>query len=201
MPFIPAPLTAQVEVNARLDSLPVQNVFRFQNDNGISQANLDVLVSNVASWVIDQYAPAQSNQLVFQATYAFDISAQISVEATDTSTTGITGSQVVESEPNNVSKFVMWETGFRGRSAKGGFHWLSIPTDQITQNTISNSYATTMTAVAGSLIGLGAMGPGWQLVVASFQFNNAPRTTAALFTVNGVVLPNNRVGSMAGRMH
>lgn len=200
MAFIPAPQTAKVELNATLDTLPVQNVFWFQNDTGITQAKLQVLADNVANWAAGPYAAQLPNALTFGKVVATDWSSQISLQAESSDAQGEVGQNVSEQEPNNVSKLVQFNTSFRGRSARGGFHWMALPNAEVVKNTINGPYISSMLAVAGALVGLGAMGPGWQLVIASFQFNNAPRNVAALFVVQSVTVANLRVGSMRGRL-
>lgn len=200
MAFIPAPETAQVQVTATKDGLPLENVFNVQKDGGWSSGTLTNLVTVFREYWEDNAPTLMPNDLVFNQVIATDISEQISIQEEANFTGGTVGTLGGQPMPNHVSKLCTLSTGLRGRSARGGIHWLGFSENVVQSNTIDSSYLNSMDSFLTGLLNYVSTNTGGSIVVVSRQFNNAPRLVAALFVVQGISFANARVGSMRGRL-
>lgn len=199
-PFIPAPLTAQVEMRYLQGGEPVENVYHVKGTSEWTATTLGALATAFENWEV---AHAQSRR--HSTTTLLSVKA-IALVAADgafiISSVDIVGTATGIELPNNATIALKAETGLRGRSRRGRTYWIGLSTDMtdsLNRNQLVDAWRIALLDAMNQLT-ITAFPNGGQLVVASFAANNAWRSTALLTPITGYTLTDVTIDSQRRRL-
>lgn len=184
MAFIPLPLTAEVVLRYSWQNQQVANVFHVRSNAGWTAENLVLLGQTFVTWWDDAMRPLVSNTVTLNEVVCTDFSVEDGRGVIVTDGLPLTGALTEESVPNNVSLAVKWTTGFTGRSFRGRSYHVGLTIAQVTANAVDSTPLAAITA-AWTLLRTRMIAADYELVVASRQFNNAPRTVGVVTPIIG----------------
>lgn len=187
MAFIPAERTARATIEYMLFGHLCVNVFHMQNDVDWTAGSLGGLTSLLNNWWDDHLKGLTSQDVEFYRSTARDVSIESGPVIINGDMTGTNGTTAFASLPSNVAAVISWRTGLAGRTRRGRTYYAGIPITSRTGDTMSEGLQTALVSAGEALIGACNDGD-YPLVVASYQFNKAPRTTALLTPVTTVIV-------------
>lgn len=199
MPFVSVPDTAEIIIQGDIAGQPIANVVGAAHIGLYTQADLDVLATDVDSWVETWYKPMFANSVQYNQTHVRGLNTIIDLESADGSSVG-PGTRAGGGMPANASFCVTLRTGKTGRSARGRFYaWPYTTTDLVTSQTVTSTYANDI-ATAVDQLRLAISGAGFQMVIISRRSGNAPRTVGVTTPVTQVQSRNIDIDSMRHRL-
>lgn len=158
MPFVPVNNVAMLEIRQLLDAQQVENTLYFLNETGWTAGELLTLATNAAVWHSNNMLPLLSQSLTLHECFVTDLTTSTSGVAVFPVSPPGSGSVIEESMSNNVAACVSIRTAKRGRANRGRNFIAGIPTNVVTHNTLSttfadaivDAYATLRTTMAAS---------------------------------------------------
>lgn len=198
MAFVPALNVLRVAVqyiSSRGES--AVNVLHFRDQLGaIDGARVAELFDQLDAWYTNDWADLASNTWQTDFYSAVDLTVPEGAVYTRVSTaTGGSSSQALPAQ-NTIA--VSLRTGFSGRSRRGRIYHVGLAEDMTENSTLTSAASATFITTYTSLL-TSVNNVDWQLVVASFVSNGAPRTTALISPVTNVILTDVIVDSMDKR--
>jgi len=204
MPFIPVANAAKVACKFTAYGQQFINTLWFTKSGGWTSEDLIDLCTAVNSWVVAEYAPLMSNDYSFEGSTAVDMSAEGQEGVEVPVTPPEEGGNVVAGLPGNVTGAIKFLTGFTGRNNRGRNYFVGLGENQVTGNTLSDSFTSAIIAaydaLASYLVGLAA-----EHVVASLysgvdvNHKPIPRTAGVTKTVTQYAM-DKLVDSMRKRL-
>lgn len=197
MAFQPAPSIAHAALEGKVDNQLTINDLFFFSSGTITQASLQLLSDNLATWFTDNLAPLLSDDWTAVRVRCADLTTATGLvaESAAVAAGGVTG----EANPNNVAACVSIRTAQRGRSGRGRNFVPGIPGSLVTLNTIDAGLISDLIAAYTTLIGVGTFTAGWQWVVLSRVTGGSPRANGIGIPVTSVTMVGNSVRSMRSR--
>lgn len=200
MPFVPVPNTALVEIRLQQDSQKVENTLYFELGTGWDATSLGDLGTSVITWWETFMSPLTSNTVVLREVVCTDLTSDIAPSIVSTPGTLVTGDDINEALPNNVSLAISFRTAGRGRSSRGRNYFVGITDEHVAGNTAESGFVSDLTA-AYLALGLGGsfdVDAIW-CVVSRFH-NNAPRTTGIATPITSVSVVDDTIDSQRRRL-
>lgn len=186
-PFIPFENTAKVELLFTLNGNTCENVWYFHNTAGsFSTVEMAVLASNIHGWYNSLYKTIQPAQVSATMIRVTDMTTQTSAGIEYTSGFPIVGTRGGSVSPANVTVAIKWLTGLRGRSYRGRTYVVGVAKDDVTGDTVTNTYLGSLNDVFQGFLDLDIA--DWEFVVASYFNDGAWRTTGVITPVTGVAI-------------
>jgi len=160
MPFIPVADAAKVALKFTAYGQQFINTLWFTKSGGWTAEDLIDLCTAVNSWAIAEYVPLMSNEYSYEGSTAVDMSAEGQEGVEVPVVPPEEGGNVVAGLPGNVTAAIKFLTGFTGRSNRGRNYFVGLGENQVTGNTLSDSFTTAIIgafdALASYLTGLAA---------------------------------------------
>lgn len=200
MVFIPAVNTAQVNLRYTIEGNPAENTLYFQRDQAIDQTSLDLLTLDMAAWYNAYFAPRCKTSVVGSEVYSVDLTTQDGLYSTSNINNGFPGSIIsTSSVPASVAPCMSFRTAQRGRSGRGRNYLPSPAGQELTANNfITPTYMSGWLATYQRLVDDPELTYTW--VVCSRFFNKAPRATAVLYPITGLMFSDNVVDTQRRRL-
>lgn len=199
MPFVPAPNIVMVEMRALLSGQKVENRINVNVLHEPVPADLDALTVYFWDWWQNTYAPLLSTNAVLSEVVATSLHEENGIQDTYAPSALVAGENLTRAMPNEVSLCVSLRTGTRGRSARGRFYWLCVPSGEMAdENTVEPLFGSAcVSAVQVMINGLEDIG---QPTIVSYRTNNAPRVGGPVyFPIDSAQLVDLQVDSMKRR--
>lgn len=187
MAFIPAVRTARATIEYALFGHQCVNVFHMQNDVDWTEASLQGLTALLTTWWTTTLAIHQSSDVNYVRSTARDVSTAEGLIIINGDGSGTNGTQAFASLPGNVAACISWRTGLSGRTRRGRSYIAGLPINARTGDSLTEGNIGALVDAGEALIA-DCLDGGYPLVVASYQLNNAPRTTALLTPVTNVIV-------------
>lgn len=199
MPFVPAPNIVMVELRATNAGQRIENRFMFNVQVGSPGGALQPLATLCWDWWQNTYAAVLPSTVALVESVATDLSSINGGQFTYAPATGVVGGNLTSPLPNEVSLAVSLRSSARGRSARGRFYVLAIPSgEMVDPNTVETVYASQCVSAAQTLINDAQdVAP---LTIVSYRTNNAPRPGGPVyFPVVSAVIVDRVVDSQKRR--
>jgi len=136
MAYQPVPDTVGVEIRGTLLGQQVENTLYYKYVSPPDEAELADLAEVVADTFIAEWLPLLPAGWIGREVYVRDLSAPITVQATDISILGLAGGQGGETAPSYVTIAVARRSGLTGRSARGRIFWMGLSEVQLQGNLV-----------------------------------------------------------------
>lgn len=174
MPFVPAPNIIMCELRAVNAGQKIENRFMFNAQGPVTPILLQTVATLCWDWWQLTYAPLLPQSVALVESVATDLTAADGAQFTYSPATGVTGGNLTGPLPNEVSLAVSLRSTSRGRSARGRFYVLAIPSGEMADaNSVEAIYAGGLVSAAQQLINDSQdVAP---MVIVSYRTNNAPR--------------------------
>lgn len=199
MPFIPVPNVVMCEIRATLDAQQIENTMYFEFNTVPTAADVQTIADTMNNWWGQNILPHLSQDYTMREVYATDLTEQTGPTATATGFLPAGGGDVVESESNNNALCVSFRTAARGRTGRGRNYISGIPTNQVTNNTVSQTFVDQIVgAYNGLQAGLDAI--GWTWVVVSRHFNGVDRAVGVARPVTAAIVVDRVIDSQRRRL-
>lgn len=177
MAFVPVPSGIKIAVEYSLNGQLVVNVYYVTTTNPIITANLTALCDIFINWWSTNQRPNFTTSMFLERVVATDVSVPDGLQVVRDVSPPVAGTATGATAPNNVAIVLSKRTGFSGRSYRGRTYYAGIAAAEVADNILSSALVTALLVDATALsAALGSAGYTW--VVASFQENGVPRTTA-----------------------
>lgn len=200
MAFIPVQDVAMVELRMLLGNKQVENTLYFEASAGVNESNMNALAAAVKVWWATNMVSLVSQSLALIEVYVTDLTSQTGPTVSYTTDLPITGTVTGDLMPGNVSLAVSFRTSGRGRSSRGRNYLTGFVESQVVGDVINAGNTDPYQAAYEEMVGAGTLVAGWQWVVVSRFFNNAPRTAGLSQPVTAVVVVDPFVDSMRSRL-
>jgi len=198
MAFIPLPNGVKVELKWTSNGVAVVNILWFTK----AIINISVDFPLLGAALVEWWGTTQASS--FPSTIQLD-----EVVITDWREEGgeqlifntllpIAGTNSSPALPNNVALVVTKKSIFTGRSSRGRRYICGLTEGNVSGNTVGGTFATDIAAGEVALYE-GAADAGWQGVIASFEHNNAPRTSGVAVPI-AFISANTRVDTQRRRL-
>lgn len=173
------------------------NVLHFRHTGGaITAPQVENLFDALDTWFSTYWADLASNTWQTDFYSAVDLTVEGGAVYSRVSTA--TGGSTAQALPAHDTVAVSLRSGFSGRSRRGRIYHVGLAEDMTENSTLTNAASATFITTYTALLAAAA-GEGWELVIASFISNGAPRTTALITPVTNVILTDVIVDSMDKR--
>jgi hypothetical protein len=171
--------TVAAEMRMTLAGQRIENTLYFQREEGWSEAQIEQLGQDLATWWGAELAPVLVDDLSLTEVYLVDRSSDTGPTVTHTDGLPLVGLQATTPPPNNVAFCISFRSAGRGRSSRGRNYVPGIRGNQITDcvlssgdaNAIRDAYQALPTYLTESEV-------TW--VIASQFHNGAPRPSGGL---------------------
>lgn len=198
MAFIPATNVLRVAVqyiSSRGEN--AVNVMHFRDLSGaIDDTRVELLFDALDAWYLNEWADLASNTWQTDFYSAVDLTGPDGAVYTRVSTA--TGGSSAQALPAQNTVAVSLRSGFSGRSRRGRIYHVGLAEDMTENSTLTSSASATFITTYTALLTRVAA-ENWQLVIASFVSNGAPRAAALITPVTNVILTDVIVDSMDKR--
>jgi len=200
MPFVPAVDTVRLAIEfTDVLNNPAANVLHFRKLGGaVVAADLDLLFDYVETWLQGEWEPMATDQWTATRLTARVMTTQFGLVAARS--IAKQGNVAVEREPANVTVAVAFKSGLAGRTRNGRIYHVGTTPAQIVGDTVTSAFATQLLNLYNELIANAVGETGMELVIASYQENGVPRTTALLTPVTNAALTDLTTDSMRRRL-
>lgn len=183
MAFIPLPSGIRVAVEYIQNGQVVVNVYHVTTAQPITTVNLTALAQILVDWWTTDMRQNFVQAIGLQRVTVTDVSVANGLQVINQQSPVIPGTIVGAAAPNNVAIVATQRTGFSGRSFRGRNYFAGVAAAEIADNFISSTYAGNVINDMNSLATRLSAG-GFQLVVASYRANGAPRVTGVATPVS-----------------
>lgn len=183
MVFIPATNTLRITLEYTLNGNVVVNVFYLRKNAPILSVNLNTVAASLVSWYTTYVKPHVNSGLSLNKIILRDMTTANSATLDYIVNPAVVGAGVDAPLPANVAQVVTLRTGLSGRSYRGRVYMAGLGEAQVTGNDVNS---TTSVGMATAWLNLNSFvtAQGFELVIASFRANGAPRANAVLTPVN-----------------
>ena len=198
MAFIPATNTLRLAINyISANGETATNVIHVRYTLGaITGAAVTALFNALDTWFNTSWAPNASTS------WQTDLYSAVDLTAVDgpvyTRVNAISGDNTLGPLPAQNTVAISFRTGLSGRSRRGRLYHVGLSKDQVTASTLASGVAAALITAYSELVDA-FIDIDWELVIASFVSNGAPRAAALLTPVNQVILSDPIVDSMDTR--
>lgn len=200
MPFVPVVNAARVEVRFTWNLQRVENTLWFLKSAPIGVGDIEILIADVRDHWIANMIPLQPNEVQLSEVFGRDYTNDESYEATVNPAAPTFGTYGNNALPNNVTISLKLGTGLAGRANRGRNYWIGLIESEVTQNTVSASFITAITAAYATMIGFESVSAGWTWVVVSFQENGVVRASGQSLSVTSVNVADPIIDSQRRRL-
>jgi len=180
MAFITLPGGVKVEVKFTVNGQVVVNIYHFTTSDPITTVNLSLLCEAIKSAWQANLRAACSDQTSLVELIATDVSEEDGIQVSYTTGLPDAGDDPVDTLPNNVAIVISNKSVFTGRSRRGRTYVAGFSRGFVDDNTPSPTLISALLAYQAD-VKLNAAAEGFDVGVASYVNDGAPRTTA-LFT-------------------
>jgi len=181
MPFVAAPNIVMAEFLATKDGQLIENRVHVNMLAEPTLANMGTLNTALVSWLTTDYANRLPQEVVITGCKLTSLHTQNAVQLN--TALNLVGVVAGGAMPNEVSYCVSLRSGFIGRSARGRFYVLGVPSGVMTsQNRVNSAYRTNITNTVGALRTTIA-GTGFLQVIVSFVSGGVPRPGGPVYFV------------------
>ncbi len=198
MAFIPLPAGIRVAVEYTLDGKPVVNIYHISDDNPITQIRLDLVAAIFVNWWDTYLYLRMSNQIALVSVTATDVSVANGGQSIDAPVSPIPGDGVLAAATSQTALVVSLRTPKTGRSFRGRSYLAGLTRSEFTDNDVTTTFATNVAADFLELIS-DLNTNNFNLIVASYQEDGAPRTTGVATNVTTLIV-NTRVDTQRRRI-
>jgi hypothetical protein len=205
MPFVPVPLTAEVELRYLIANQKTENTLYFRKETAWTETDLTNLGLNIIAWWLTNMAPLISDELTLREAYVTSLASATAPAVTVPAAEGDTGEDTNPADANNVALAISFRTNTRGRSFRGRNYVVGIPKNQVGQSLVNPTQVAAYVA-AYDLIRSGGMLPAddWGVVsrFSGVDVNGdpIPRTTGVFTIISAVLATDNTVDSQRRRL-
>lgn len=198
MPFIPAENTVRTAIEyLSTYGDTAANVQHYRFDGGApAAADIDDLHDAIKDWLTTDWGNAASNQWQTDLITSTDLTVPDGIQVTSLFTQP--GYLTSPALPSQDTIAVSMRTGLSGRSRRGRNYHVGLAENQVEGSRLLLAAATNIITAWFPLIAK-VQAAGWTLVIASFQANKLPRTTALLTPVTDMILTDTVIDSMDTR--
>jgi hypothetical protein len=199
MAFVPAPNIMMVELRATNAGQKIENRFMFNQMGPVTPSGLQDIATLAWNWWQNSYAEFLPSTVALVESVATDLTTLNGPQFTYAPASGVIGGNLTSPLPNEVSLAVSLRSTARGRSARGRFYVLAIPSGEMADaNSVESLYASGLVSAAQTLINDSQdVAP---LTIVSYRTNNAPRPGGPVyFPVSSAVVVDLVVDSMKRR--
>lgn len=154
MPHQDVPSVVKAEVNFKDDFTTMMNVFYFHAVNAITEALLDALFATLTDWLTTYWAPIASDRIHAYEITLTDLSSLAGRRKTYPIEPDIRGGLNEEPMPANSTVAIKASVGHRGRGKNGRVFWIGLTETQVTGDTLTGGFGTTVTTAMNGLITL-----------------------------------------------
>lgn len=200
MAFQAVPDTVEVTVVYEQNLERITNTFHAKKAGGYDQAAITTLAELVDDLVQTFLLPVMSFNASYEHTEVRGLAVENDLFALNQDGVG-PGQDVSEGLPNNVTVSIKKNSGFTGRSARGRWYFVALPSNGLASN--ENQWLqTTMDDVleAVEALRLGVLTGPWVPVIVSRFTAGAPRPEGVTFDWISSVTVNRNVDSQRGRL-
>lgn len=198
--FIPAALTARVNINYLGNGQHMANVLHFRNATGWDETSLATLADKVLLAWTHNLQSLTSNAIQVDSVQATDVSTESGVGVVlDGGSTFGTNTDAAGA-PNNVTAATKFGSGLTGRSFRGRVYFVGMTKAQTTGNALSTGVATALTNAWEDFFQEIFDSTAAEHVIVSYCHNKAWRTTAVVTPVTQYST-NNDSDSMRRRLN
>lgn len=199
-PFVPLPLTAQIEMIFLQDGQVTENVYHVQGTAAWDGTSLPDLANQFLAWETTIGKNNRTTGVILTKIRARDMSTQFGIvmEVAES----IPGTETSATLPNNATIAMKWTCGLAGRSQRGRTYHIGLPSDYLAgdgQHVSTTAVANLEDMYRYPLLHI-TFTNGGKLVVASRRHNNAWRTTGQLTPILDAVLSDTFVDSQRRRL-
>jgi len=188
-----------VEARASVAGQNVENRFMLNALHAVAPSDLENAAINIWNWWEIVYAPQLPGSVLLREVVSTDLTLQNGQQFTYAPDTTTTGTAAGGALPNEVSVCVSLRSTARGRSSRGRFFTLAVPSlAMVDANNISAAYRSALTSAAQTLITNNlAIAP---ITIVSYFSNNVPRPGGPVyFPVTTALIVDTVVDSMRRR--
>lgn len=201
MAFIPVFNTAQIEIRAANQGVPVENTWYAEKVTPWTQSSLDDLTAAVANAVGAGWLAQLPSTWVGTEVYAKDLTAPIAFQSTDVTIAGMPGLATGTPLPNNVTLAIARRSGLTGRSARGRIFWMGMTQLFLDTNENFVSSGTAGVLVANcEEVDIAIATVGATSVIVSRFTGGAARVVGETFPVADWIVTDLRVDTMRERL-
>lgn len=143
----PVPDTIGLEIRGTLNGQDVENTFYYRYIAVPDESELQTLVNTVGEYWEEEALAVLPNQWVGREVYARDLAAPITVQASDSSISGLNGSGAGQTMPGFNTLAIARRSGLTGRSARGRIFWMGLDETWVNGNSITAGVADLMVDV------------------------------------------------------
>lgn len=188
MAFIPTANTLKTVIRFSQFGRIYTNTLHWSKSGGWPQGQaIDACNEIFATWK-DEVLPGQSNTVTLENVVGYDMSDVEGYVVTNTLGTPGAGSQSSPGLPGNTTVTVSLRTANRGKSGRGRIYWIGLTEAQVTANALGTGVSEDIKGRFDVFWTLVESAISADLVVVSFQLNNAPRAVGlAQNVINTIV--------------
>lgn len=181
MPFVAAPNIVMAEFVGLKDGQIIENRVHVNMLAEPTLASMGTLSTALVSWLTTDYANRLPQEVTITSLKLTSLHTQNAVQlVTPLTLVGVVAGGAM---PNEVSYCVSLRSGFIGRSARGRFYVLGVPSGVMTsQNRVNSAYRANITGTVGALRTTIAS-TGFLQVIVSFISNGVPRPGGPVYFV------------------
>jgi hypothetical protein len=198
--FIPANNTLEVEFRYNWRSQQVEDRIRFEKSDGWNEDDAATLGAALVDWYGATLRHLQCTDITLNELQMTNLETEDGFSITYNTGLPLAGLVAEESCTNNVTLCCSLRSANRGRSARGRIYPPGLRKTQISGNTWDADYAELLRGYLEQLTTADVVGEGINLVITSYQHNNAPRVAAVNYQVLAVSLVDLTVDSQRRRL-
>lgn len=187
------------ELRMTLAGQKCENTLYFEQTEPWDITAMGTLADELIGWWGTHYAPNVSDEVSLNEVYITNLSSVDALAIGFTTGLPVTGTQLGDPLPNNVSICVSFRTSNRGRSARGRNYILGLIENDVVSNEVSVQRVNAITAAYALLIGIAAGLNATWVVVSRFH-NQAPRAAAVRYLIREVIIVDRTVDSQRRRL-
>lgn len=196
MAAVAVPNVAEVQIRGALASQLVETGLYYLFTGTISESDLALLVSTLATYAAAHIAGIMSSAWEGREIHARDLTAGSGLQATSTAIAGLTGTLAGEPLPNNVCLAIARKSGLAGRKFNGRVFWPGwVDGDLADTNTFASGRVAGRTAFLSGM-DTAAEGVDWTPVIVSTRAASdggvAHVTPLAIWSVVDMVIDSRR---------
>lgn len=208
MPFVPVPLTAEVEAVYLLDSQIVENTLYFSHVSAPVLSDLVALVDDVNNAIRTSLLPFLANAIQLIRVVGTLLDVVDGLTYVSTVSLPASGGSGDEQMPNSVAACMSFRTAQRGRSFRGRNYVTALPNGWVSGNNITPTLGGQLTDAYTAIFAAGA-DDGWTPVVVSRYSGYTivggkkvptPRATGIATPITNHFLTDNTVDSQRRRL-
>lgn len=200
MAFQACPNCAEVTVVFTANVERVANVFHAEKPGGYDQADINALANLVDQYAASQLLPIMSEDVKYEMVEVRGLDSPNDLIDQD-GTNSAFGAVLSAALPNNVTLSLKKTSGFTGRSARGRWYCVGIPTDMLTANeNVFDATDVDAWVAAVDRIRFEVEQSTWNAVILSRYANGVLRDEGETFPWASVVAVNENVDSQRRRL-